>query len=71
MIPNNIIQLITKKTYPEYLGGQAVCRISSGVTLNCDEYMFSISCGLFKSQLKNWEFCITVFELYLQEHKII
>lgn len=53
MIPNNIIQLITKKTYPEYLGGQAVCRIPSGVTLNCDEYMFSISCGLFKSQLKN------------------
>lgn len=54
MIPEHIFKLIEKKTYPEQKGGQQVCIVPHGVTITCDEYMFSMSCALWKSQIKKY-----------------
>lgn len=72
MIPEEILKLIKWEAYPknQITGGQTVGVPISGSTLICEELSFSISCRGGRSQMKNKEFCMTVFELYLDEFKI-
>jgi len=71
MIPKEISDLIKWKQYPqEHHGGQTVGVSLGGSTLICEELGFTISCDGSRSQMKNRNFCITVFELYLEEFKI-
>ena len=71
-IPEHILKGLKKETYPKELkGGQSVGRISPGITLTHEDLNFSITVECGKSQFRNYEFALIVFELYLQECKII
>jgi protein subunit release factor A len=72
-IPEHIFKGL-KKTIGdpnEQKGGQSVGLCSGKVTLTHEELGFSITVELSRSQIRNYNFAITVFELYLQEMKII
>lgn len=66
------IKLCKWEQYPsEQKGGQTVGILNMGSTLKCEDLEFSISCNASRSQMKNKEFCMIVFELYLLEFKIV
>jgi protein subunit release factor A len=74
MIPDNIKELIKIETYPPYntnLGGQSVGTIHTGCKLTCEGSGFEVIIDNYRSQIKNRELALTLFELYLQEIKII
>lgn len=72
MIPQNILDTIKWSTHrPKQIGGQQ-CGISNyGVKLTSEETGFEISTDAFRSQMEGKEFCLTVFELFLQQIKAI
>ena len=74
MIPKEIQELIKWECYPEdkhTLGGQHVGTIITGKKLICKEIGFEIATDNYKSQIKNMNLCLLLFELYLQEIKVI
>lgn len=67
-IPEEILKGLEKESYPKTkLGGQTVGLNSNGITLSHYDLGFSISIQHYRSQLKNLEFAMTVFELYYDE----
>lgn len=71
-IPENIQKLIKWETYPkQQIGGQTCGMISYGTTLICEEVGFSITIDNYRSQIKNKELALILFELYLQKIKVI
>lgn len=71
-IPKEILELIKWEQYPpEIKGGQTCGIINAGSALICEELEFKIYCNGSRSQMKNRNFCMTVFELYLDEFKIV
>jgi hypothetical protein len=73
MIPEKIKDLIKWKPYPEnkYTGGQTCGTFTPGITLICEEVGLEISINNYRSQIKNRDLCLLLFELYLQEIKTI
>lgn len=72
MIPENIQNLIKWEAYPKkQTGGQTVGMMYYGTTLICEDVGFSVTVDYFRSQLKNKELAIILFELYLNEVGII
>ena len=72
MIPDNIKELITLETYPPYsTGGQSVGTIHTGCKLICKDAGFEIVVDYNRSMIKNRELALLLFELYLQEIKVI
>ena len=72
MITEEIKKLMVWEQFPkEQHGGQSCGIINAGSTLACKEMEFSISCNGSRSQMKNRQFCVAVFELYLDEFHII
>lgn len=70
-IPESILkQLKWSPMYENRVGGQH-CGIPRGVRLTHEETSFEIACSWFRSQIQCKNFCITVFELYLHEIKVI
>jgi protein subunit release factor A len=71
MIPEEVRKLLKWEQFPEeQKGGQTVGIMNMGSTLICEDLGFSIFCDGSRSQMKNKQFCLTVFELYLEEFKI-
>jgi len=48
-------------------GGQSCGIVNYGVTLYCPHTNFSVSLQAYRSQIKNWELCMQLYELYLSE----
>jgi protein subunit release factor A len=63
-----IIKRIQFKAYPKTsVGGQVVGITGHGVTLYSEETNFKISINQFRSQIRNKEMALLLFELYLDE----
>jgi len=75
MIPQEILDEIKWKIISPPLGGQHTNggHIGSDVYLISEEFNFSIKANSspFRSINKTKEFCLTIYELYLQESKYI
>lgn len=68
-IPEEILKGLKKEYYPKLpIGGQSVGIIGGGITLYHEELCFSISVGIYRSQLKNLELAMTFFELFYEEY---
>lgn len=68
MIPEHILKLVKKESYPpQHIGGQSCGMMSRGIKLTCEELGFSITVDHHRSQLKNYETAIALFELYYFE----
>lgn len=71
-VPQEILDTIVWGTHREkQIGGQQAGIPNYGVKLTSKELGFEISTDAFRSQLQAREFCMTVFELFLQEARII
>lgn len=71
-IPKEILDGIKWSTYREpQRGGQHCGMPNNGVKLTHEELEFEISTRAFRSQIQAKEFCWSVFELFLQEIKVI
>ena len=71
-IPKEILDTIVWSTHREkQLGGQFCGMPNYGVRLTSKEMGFEISTDAFRSQIQAKEFCMDVFELFLQELKAI
>lgn len=57
----------TWETYPKGTGGQHVTVCRAGVTLICRDVGFELTVDFYRSQIKNKELTLTLFELYLEE----
>lgn len=66
-LPPEILKGLVKKVYPEPGGQQA--GMSYGITLSHPDMGFSITINCHKSQVKNFNFAMSVFELYFEEYK--
>lgn len=49
------------------IGGQQVNWMPSGWKLTHPDFSFEIACNEFRSAIQNREFCLTVFELFLDD----
>lgn len=59
---------IVKTVYPPTItGGQSCGMPSCGVTLFCPNTEFSISLNEYRSHLKNYDLCLTLYNLFLDE----
>lgn len=71
-IPKEILDTLKWSTHREVRTGGQQCGIPNyGVKLISEEMGFEISTDAFRSQGQGKEFCMTVFELFLQEIKAI
>lgn len=71
-IPKEILATIVWGTHREQQKGGQHCGMPNyGVKLTSKELGFEISTDASRSQYKAREFCLTVFELFLQELKAI
>lgn len=72
-IPDEIQKLIKWEAYPlgNNNGGQSVGTIRYGARLICEELGFEVAVNNYRSQLKNKELCLTLFELFLMDIKVI
>jgi len=71
-ISEEIVKLVQFKAYPEpILGGQHCGMSNMGVTLYCEGMGFSVTVDIYRSQIKNKELALLMFELYLMETKVI
>lgn len=70
-IPEEIFKGIVWLSHNTGIGGQSCVKINSKVTLQHLDCDFIVSCNAFRSQLKNKEWCMMVFEIYLKDSKII
>jgi hypothetical protein len=73
-IPEEIQKLIKWEYFPQdncSLGGQTTGTIITGRKLICEEVGFEIGINNYRSQIKNMDLAIQLFELYLQEIKVI
>ena len=71
-IPKEILDLIKWEQYPPEIKGGQTCGIPmQGSALICEDFGFKIYCNGSRSQMKNRNFCITVFELYLDEFNVV
>ncbi len=72
-IPDEILKMIEWESFPlsTKKGGQTVGVIRYGYTLKCDPLGFEVSVNYYRSQLKNKELCLTLFELFLMDAKIL
>lgn len=72
MIPQNILDTIKWDTHrPKQIGGQQCGIPNYGVKLTSEEFGFEISTNAFRSQIEERQFCLIVFELFLQQIKAI
>lgn len=72
MIPKEILDTIewsTARKRPK--GGQHCGMPNYGIKLTSKETGFEISVDAFRNQMDGKQFCMTVFELFLQEIKAI
>lgn len=71
-IPDTILKEIEWITCrPKIQGGQTTGTFTAGVTLYCGACGFSVMVDNYRSQLKNRELALLLFELYLMEIKAI
>jgi hypothetical protein len=73
-IPKEILDLVKWENYPPSncpSGGQTVGTMPTGRKLICSEAGFEIGINNYRSQIKNMDLCLMLFELYLMEIKVI
>jgi protein subunit release factor A len=60
---------LQKETWPKIVttGGQSTGRMESGVRIWHEDMGFDIRVSASRSQIKNIQFCVTIFELYCDE----
>lgn len=62
----DILHLVEIKTFRwGNLGGQHVNMNDSAVRLTCEDFKLVIDCGQYKSQYRNKEECLKLFQLFL------
>lgn len=66
-IPKEILDGLKKEVYPKVKTGGQTVGLNCGITLSHEDLGFSISIGHSKSQIKNLDFAMTVFELWFHE----
>lgn len=67
-IPKEILDGLKRESFSvKPRGGQSVGVVGGGITLTHEELGFSISVEAHRSQFKNLDFAMIIFELYLQE----
>jgi len=75
MIPKNILEGLTRPPLPivdRPVGGQQCGTITSAsITISHQVIGFSITIDAYRSQVKNYNLALLLFELYLIETKII
>ena len=72
MIPKEFLDTIEWSTHrPVRTGGQSCGMPNYGIRLISKELGFEISTDYWRSMYQNREFCLTMFELFLQEIKAI
>lgn len=68
VIPPHIMEGLVKDTCPsEQKGGQSCGIISHAIALKHEALGFRISCSIYKSQLRNWDWCFNVFTAYYND----
>jgi protein subunit release factor A len=69
MIPQEILNEIIFESYPktENKGGQTCGMMPTGITLICKSAGFEVSISNYRSQIKNKEMALLLFDLYLTE----
>lgn len=71
-IPKQILDTLEWGTHrAKQMGGQHAGTPNYGVKLTSKEMGFEISTDAFRSQIQAKEFCMTVFELFLQEIRAV
>lgn len=71
-ITDEILKEIVWESYPKPVaGGQTCGKFPTGVILKCDAAGFEIRVENYRSQIKNKELALLLFELYLSEIKAI
>jgi protein subunit release factor B len=68
-ITKKILDEVVFESYPkiEQKGGQTCGTMPTGITLICKAAGFEVSINNYRSQIKNRELAILLFELYLSQ----
>lgn len=67
-VKKKILAGIVWTTWPERpKGGQQVNWMPTGWKLTHPDWSFEIACNEFRTSMQNREFCLTVFELFLDD----